>query len=221
MPEESIDDFLKKAVTERKPQRHVSYTGQYPDMIEFQKPWESCIQVGQGSGKLSSDRKPLQSEGFSKCSGLILKNEETLESGLFHIDDLGLGERQTPVVREFIINYINSLDIDQKEKDSLLSAASDIAKYNYPKAMRREQFQKRMEELNSNGVLKAQYIAGSDSRKIKDRIVGSLLGYLGVRVADDILVDTGDSHWALVYKPNEAQVLVDARSQNKVFIYSF
>lgn len=90
MTEESIGEVSKKGEAVKKPQRQVSYTGQYPDMIEFAKPWECCIQVGQGSGKLSLDRKPLQSEGFSKCSGLILKNGANLESALFHVDDFDL-----------------------------------------------------------------------------------------------------------------------------------
>ena len=167
------------------------------------------------------DKKPLQSEGFSKCSALILKNEDTLQSALFHIDDIGLKYQQRTVLEEFMINYIDKLAIDQQVKSFLLSTASDIANYLSPKAMKRKDFQIRMEELNSNGVLKAQYIVGSESRNLKDRIVGELLGYLGLIVEDDILVNTGGSHWSLVYKPNEAQVFVDARSQNKVFIYNF
>lgn len=221
MAEESIGEFLKKGETVKKPQRTVSYTGEYPKMPEFERPWEVCMQVGQGSGKLSLDRRPLQSEGFSKCSGLILKNESTLESALFHIDDIDLGVEQTPVVRQFITDYINSLDLDQKVKTSLLSAASDLTKRLYPKAMKREELQKIMEELNRDGVLKAQYIVGSNSGRSKDRIVGSLLGYLGVGLVDDISVDTGNAHWAVVYKPNDQEIFVDARSQKKVFIYSF
>lgn len=106
-------------------------------------------------------------------------------------------------------------------KNSLLLASLDVAKYMYPKTMSREQFQKRMEELNRDGVLKAQYVAGSDSRDIKDRIMRSLLSYLGIKAVGDIIADTGDVHWALVYRPKEEQVLVDVRSQKKVFIYSF
>lgn len=76
-------------------------------MIEFQKPWEGCIQVGQGLGKLSLDGKPLQSDGFSKCSGLVLRNGNTQESALFHVDDFDLGIWQTPVIREFITNSVS------------------------------------------------------------------------------------------------------------------
>ena len=54
------------------------YTGQYPNMIEFSKPWTSCIQVGQRYGAISNT-KPLQSEGFSQCTALILKNNQSLE----------------------------------------------------------------------------------------------------------------------------------------------
>lgn len=70
-----------------------SYTDQYPPDLRFEKPWEGCIQVGQGEGKLSNDGKPLQSEGFSLCSALIIQNIDTQEAALFHIDDIDLHHR--------------------------------------------------------------------------------------------------------------------------------
>ncbi len=221
MAEKSTGESPKREEAVKKPQIQFSYRGQYPGMPEFEKPWEFCIQVGQGRGKLSLDKKPLQSEGFSKCSGLVLKNETSGASALFHIDDFDLRGEQTPVIQDFIANYIESLDMNPEKKSSLLLAARDVAKYMYPKTMRREVFQQRMEELNRDGVLKAQYVAGSDSRNIKDRIMRSLLSYLGIKAVNDIVVDTGEHHWALVYKPKEAQVLVDVRRDKKVLVYDF
>jgi hypothetical protein len=49
------------------------YTGQYPDIPEFQEPWQHCVTVGQGSGEISSS-KPLISEGFGYWSAFIGRN---------------------------------------------------------------------------------------------------------------------------------------------------
>lgn len=199
-----------------------SYTGQYPDMPEFEKPWKACVQVSQGHGKISSDGRPLQSEGFSKCIAMLLKNKVNLESALFHVDDIDLKGTQTEVLGYFMENYLRGIDLSPKERKLLLSVTGDVSKYRYPEAMKRVAYQEKMEELNSKGVIKARFIVGSSGRhSVKDRVTGSLLNYLGVHVGDDILVDTGRAHWALVYKPAEARIYVDARSQEKVLTFSF
>ncbi len=55
----------------------ISYIGDYPDMPEFSTPWEvKAVQVGQGSSGRSLNGEALESEGFSKCSALIIKNSE-------------------------------------------------------------------------------------------------------------------------------------------------
>jgi hypothetical protein len=61
------------------------YAGQYPDIPEFQKPWEHCVRVGQGYGEISTSR-PLISEGFGYCSALIIINLKTDASLLLHLD---------------------------------------------------------------------------------------------------------------------------------------
>jgi hypothetical protein len=193
-------------------------------MAEFEKPWESTVQVGQGQGKISKEGKPLQSEGFGQCFGLILRNRSNLESALFHVDDIDLTHKQTPTVEELMRNYVTSLDIDSSEREDLIAAIEDITHYRCPQnygRMNRGNFQLRMEELNSDGIIQARFVRGDDSRDVKSRIVGSLLGYLGVNVMDDLTVNTGRQHWAMVYKPNEAGIYVDARNQKKVLKFTF
>jgi hypothetical protein len=80
------------------PLEEYSYIGRYPPDLRFEKPWEVCIQVGQGSGKRSNDGKPLQSEGFSKCTALIIQNADTQEAELFHIDDIDLSHTQSELL---------------------------------------------------------------------------------------------------------------------------
>lgn len=201
--------------------QEVSYTEQYPDMMEFTNPWENCEQVGQGGAKVSLEGKPLQSDGFGRCFGLILRNQSNLESALFHVDDTDLTHEQTPAVDKLMRSYVSSLEFDGSEKEVLLAVITDITKYEYPTAMKREQFQSRMEELNAGGIIQARFVIGDASRDVRGRIVGSLLGYLGVKVVDNLRVNTGEYHWGMVYKPKEAVVLVNARKQKKVLSYTF
>lgn len=93
-------NFSKKEQEPGKPLGEYLYTGQYPDMDEFEKPWESCIQVNQGDGKISLDCTPLQSERFSKCCVLILQSAASLEAALFHISDIDLDYRQRAVLSQ-------------------------------------------------------------------------------------------------------------------------
>lgn len=199
----------------------ISYAGQYPDMIEFAKPWESTIQVSQGAGKISNNGQTLQSEGFSRCFGVIMKNSKTLESALFHVDDIDMTYRQTPIVKELFVTHINASNINKEEKEELLVALEYINNYWCPPNMKREDFQKKMEKLNSDKIIQAKFILGDDSRDVKFRIVDSLFGFLGVDVKEDLRVETGRLHWDVIYKPNESEIYVNARNKKKVLKFSF
>lgn len=200
------------------PISETSYTGQYPDMPEFKKPWEGGVhQVGPGGGKLSKDQKPLQSEGFDRGIAMALKNKANGDVALFHIADIDLEGHQEGIVEEFMARFLDGLELDPEIKRDLLSASNKVSHYKYPRSMKREPFQKAMEMLNKDGVLKAHFVFGSDSRYVvKGRIIGSLLSYLGIQVEDDICADTGDRCWHIVCKPSEGQILVDAKNQKKV-----
>ena len=78
----------------------IFYEGKYPDMVEFEKPWESCVQVNQRFGAISMDGRALQSEGFSKCYALILRSVNTFESALFHVSDIDLTPEQIMVLQK-------------------------------------------------------------------------------------------------------------------------
>jgi len=76
----------------------------------------------------------LISEGFGFCCALIIKNGNTLESSLFHIDGIGLDdEKQTPLVERMIHNYINSFSLSVEEQKRLLYLASGASRYWNPK----------------------------------------------------------------------------------------
>lgn len=204
----------------------VSYTGQYPDMPEFEKPWKGCIQVSQGGGGASSIGKPLQSEGFSKCVAMILKNTKTLESALFHIEDIDMNHKQTRIVDEMMRNFLYSLAMPGSEKDNLLSTLDYISKYDCPQnhggKMSRQEFQAQMEQLNKEGIMQARFISGTNGRScVRNRVEDSLFGFLGVHVKDDIIVGTGNYHWSIVHFPIDNRILIDARNQNKVLSYCF
>lgn len=94
-----IEKYTSQKLEPNKPLEEYTYD-QYPNMVEFERPWESCIQVAQGNGKLSLDGQALQSEGFSKCCALILQNTNSNEAALFHISDIDLNHRQCEILSQ-------------------------------------------------------------------------------------------------------------------------
>jgi hypothetical protein len=190
----------------------------------------SYIFVGQGEGCLSSDGKPLKSEGFYTCSALIIKNTKSLESALFHLDNYRFNYKQTSVVEILVMNFLASLDLDSAEKDSLadlVSAATHYwnkrkftgGKYNLAE---REAFKSRMAELNNDGTIRACFILGdSSNRNIGYIVRKEFLDDLDIGVEKEIFISTGDSHWGTVYRPHDSTVLINLREQKKVLSYSF
>ena len=212
-----------------RPIAEVSYSSQDANWVEFGIP-KCCVYVGQAQGGISTDGKPLVSDGFAKCESLVAKNNQTLETALFHIQEWNLSHEQTPFVGQLVKNYIASLDLDKTEKyvlPALVAAASrywsrkgftDTREY---RESEREAFKARMAELNRDRILKACFIRGNISLDRKNIIIGELLSYLGINDADEILVNTGQIHWGMAYKPKESVVLVDVKKQKKVLSFSF
>lgn len=205
--------MVKKYTT---PELEVFYTGYYPDMIEFYKPRETALSVRQGRGSLSKNGKPLQSEGFGTCLGLLLRNRLTLESVLFHIDDIDLNNLQTGLINELMRDYLISLNIEPVEKKNLLAVMEEVTSYERPGKngrIGRKDFQSRMEELNSREIIQARFIRGDESMNMGKRIVRKLFRFLGVGVLDDLTVRTGWLPWGLVYNPVESNIYFDLRRE--------
>ncbi len=211
-----------------KPESETSYPGQHPKILEFDR-LKDYIRVGQGYGEISWNEKPLESEGFARCFGIILKNNGNLESALFHVDDIDLRNdsyhHQTRVVEELMRNHIYRSIISNKEKNELFETIQYICEYKCPSnygKMEREEFQERMEELNKNKIIQARFIGGDISRiHCKSRIKGSLFNLLGIHVKRDLLIDTGDIHWDILYKPSEKNIYINSRKQSKVLKFKF
>jgi hypothetical protein len=62
----------------------VPYTGKYPDIPEFQKPWEFPI-VGQGLAGFT-EKGSLVSEGFGNCCAVVLKDVQDTSIGMIHAE---------------------------------------------------------------------------------------------------------------------------------------
>jgi hypothetical protein len=211
------------------PESEFLYAETYPDMVEFHKPWDCCVRVGQGRGGISSDGKPLLSEGFGLCAALIIKNVQTSESSLFHIDEWNLSERQTPVVEQMIHNYIGGLSLSDEERERLLCLASGASRYwnlknfsNKPYTMlETTDFRNRMRELYVDGTIKVCFVRGGVSRDIDSIVMRELLNNFGITNSTNILVDTSNVHWGVLYKPQESTIFVDARKDKKLLTFSF
>lgn len=210
------------------PITEIQCTGLYPDIPEFREPEKYCVAVGQGFGGISREGMPLQSEGFSSCSALIIKDRVTLESALFHIEHPDHIGNLHPTIEEFMTDYISRVEVDPKERERLLSATRYIAQNKGPsvyEGMSRQDFQARMQQLNGSGDLTGQFIFGTASMYKRDSVIESMLEYFGVQVMDNILADTGRRpfalFWDVVYKPKDSEVLVYSREHMKIFSYSF
>jgi len=202
----------------------IPYAGDYPNMLEFNRPYETCIEVGEGKGKISKDGKPLISQGFGECSALILRNHSNLESALFHNNHRRLNKEQIPAIEELMRDFLYSLTIGLVERDELVACMEGIVHYANPEShgrMSRQDFQVRMEELNNEGIIQARYVNGDNSIKEMNTTTGRLLDFLGVDVVDDLNVNSGGKAWAVVYKPNESGIYIDVPDQKKVLKFPF
>jgi len=200
----------------------INYVGDYPDMPEFSTPWEvKAVQVGQGSSGRSFNGEALESEGFSKCSALIIKNSGTNESALFHIDELDLGDRQVGTFRTVVDNFIEMSNVETTKKEQLKTAAGEVSRYLNPKNIRRDELAEELKKINQNKTLTAAYIVGNDGRDIQDRLEKSLLEYLGIPIVLKKVIDSGRMHWAIVYKPDVGKIYIDLRSKKKVAVLDF
>jgi hypothetical protein len=205
------------------------YSGQYPDMPEFETPWTCTLQAGQGQGRISADGTPLQSEGLGHCSILLLKNFSTLETALFHSDDWNLNYHQTPLVAQLVHNYIKSQHLPASETDRLIELSAAATRYwnimdlrdKHYSQEERDYLRARMAELNRDRCLKACFVYGDVSRQVKAIVERELLEGLGIMDSEEILVNTGEVHWAIVYKPKESLVLVDARLRDTMLGFNF
>lgn len=164
------------------PIRTTPYQGDYPQIPEFEKPWETCIQFGQGNAQISKEGVPIQSEGFSKCAALIIQNLDTSEVYGAHIDDWRLNDKQ------------------------------------YEKL-----------ETLSKGRYAARFIRGSLSRDLKDIITDRKITYFMEKftqgrtldVLDDIVVNSGNLHWGLVYYPKTQLLSVQVKLSHTVQDFEF
>jgi hypothetical protein len=206
------------------PESEIPYTGIYPNMDEFRRPFETGIEVGEGKGGISKDGKPLISQGFGECSALILRNHSNLESALFHNNHHRLNREQIPVIEELMKDFLYSLNISSVERDELVTCMEDIVHYADPKnhgVMSRQDFQVRMEELNNEGSIQARHVYGDNSIKKKNTTIGRLLCFLGVDVMDDLIVNPGEASFGVAYRPNESRIYVDLPEQKKALKFHF
>jgi len=206
----------------------ISYTGRDPKIMEFGKGGVDYNYIGQSCGGISSDL-PMRSDGFTNCSALLIKNSQTLETVLLHLQEPYPIHNQTPFINQLIVNYVKSLKIDMGEKERLFPLISAATRYwspknfydaDYSKSLR-EEFKARMAELNKDKIVKACFVEGDLSLERKYNVGKELLDYLGILTIEEILVNTKDSWWYIACKPKESAILVDSRKLKKVFKFAF
>jgi hypothetical protein len=197
------------------------YEQYYPPMAEFERPWDVCNTVPRGGAKISSDGIPLQSEKFTQCIALLVKDGKSGCCALFHIQELDLEWEQNSILHEFMSQYVNRTDIPEAKKSMTLKALDLVCHYDSPhNIMSREEFASVMGGLNDDGRLKARFAYGSIGRQTTSyRVYDSMLKYLGIRLDSDIYVDS--ERWGIVYSPADSIIYVDSRGPKELIQYSW
>ncbi len=205
-----------------KPEAEFDYQEQYPDTLLSTQisSWDRRRYVNQSCGRISSDKAPLYSEGFSRCSALLLKDTTTLESALFHIDDWQLSDRAEVTFEQFMRHSISARTQDQREAEKLAERAKAVI-YHQAQPSTRTRFREEIGALNRERTIKAQFVFGSQSRIVRDIVKRELLDYFAIGPEEDIFVDSGRQRWSVFYNPENSSLYVDARSQKKVLKFSF
>lgn len=110
-----------------KPIAEHKYEDQYP--AEFPSWDEENLYVHQNCADITTDGRPLRSDGFSKCSGLVLRNRQNLDSVLCHMQEWDLNWEQTPVVARLLKRFVEASNIKLTEKDSLQELIDAASRY--------------------------------------------------------------------------------------------
>ncbi len=76
------------------PMSSYPFPGEYDRIEQLRDNNEKGEYVSQGTAKISKDGGILDSEGFGKCSTLIIQNEGSSEAFLAHIDDWRMNDKQ-------------------------------------------------------------------------------------------------------------------------------
>ncbi|MFA5987943.1 MAG: hypothetical protein WC797_04840, partial [Candidatus Paceibacterota bacterium] len=74
------------------------FTGDFICIDQLRGEAEKGVYVHQGFAKITTDGTILESEGFSKCSALIIQKDDSQEAFLAHISEWDLNARQYPVL---------------------------------------------------------------------------------------------------------------------------
>lgn len=82
------------------PNKSYPFVGEYLGIDQLRSENEKGVYVNQGYAKNSTDGMILESEGFSKCSALLICNKDSEESYLAHIDDWSLSDDQYEKISE-------------------------------------------------------------------------------------------------------------------------
>jgi hypothetical protein len=216
---------MSKHIIYTKPESEVRYkprNGWAPDVHELIKPREQMNYVGQGQGLVSADGTPSYSEGFAKCSALILKIQGTNNSALYHLDDWDFPvEERSKSFKQLIEIYLNSLNLPKGKKDLLSETANEILGCRRPEKMSYDEFAGEMQALNPDGVFRGQFIFGSESRRLSKIVYNEFLSQFGIKINKDIFVDSGRYHWGLLYKPTESEILTYTSHKYKLRKFPF
>ena len=195
------------------------YDGQHPPMDEFTKPWETCVQVGLNSNKLSTEKKPIQCDGmgFIGSIGLILKNEGNGDVLLSNIRGTSFVEQRPFEFATMVERFLSKIS---GLPAAFVKDAMRIACSTQPDNITFKDFTIEMKNLNKDGLLHGRFICGKDGLfHLADRIHGYPLKYFAIRMDTDIYVDS--AKWSVAYKPADSSLFIDKQDGKMLLEYKY
>lgn len=187
---------------------------------EFERGWEKNPAVWQGNGKLVEGGK-LYSDGFSQCSAFVIKNPDSRLGGLFHIQDIDFEVKHQKLLREFFLDWLDSISPEPAEKEKLASAIEDICFYRYPKAFKREEIAPKLKALGIDKIHTKLFGGDTGRYFIDNRLRTSLLEFLGVNLPPTSVFQDYHRHWAIIADFDIGTVKINIPYKQKVLEYDF
>lgn len=187
---------------------------------DFERGWEKNPAVWQGNGKLVEGGK-VYSDGFSRCTAFVIKNPDSKWGGMFHIQDIDFEVEHQKLLKEFFINWLDSISPEPAEKEKLASAIEDICFYRYPKTFKREEIAPKLKALGIDKIRTKLFGGDTGRYYIDSRLRASLLEFLGVDLPPTTVFQDYHRHWAILADFDADVVKVNIPYKRQVLEYDF
>lgn len=197
----------------------IPFREEYRELGFIQELLKDPIYVSQSCAEISAD-KTLYSEGFSKCTAMILRDDAVTTGALFHIDNWFLSDYARAKLANFVNYHLSLLGLTNLDSQRFQASVNNIVRGDHPVGMSRDQFRKILVDLGLPQSLHARFIVGDNSRDMSDSMHEELLNPLAFTMKEKIKIHT-DDRFSLVYPKPYTEFFVPIPLQRKILKFGF